>query len=173
MEKDQNTLSERRSEDFEPPISEGDKLSTEIAQRDYWEFIGKNAERYLKRFSKFYANGQDKFAFTWHWPAFFLGAIWMAYRKLYGLALVTIFLGLIPFLGLLVFPAVGFTAHYLYYKHTTKKILNLKASKPFSDPGWLSPNLHKIGGVNMDAAIVVSILVIAIQVAFQVVVRAK
>ncbi len=92
---------------------------------------------------------------------------WMAYRKIYGWALVVFFLSFVPFLNLLLIPVLGLTGNYLYYKHTKKKILNLKTTQTFSDSTQMSNALCKIGGVNVWAAIVVVVLGIAFHVLFR------
>src|SRR5213593_1336702 len=68
--------------------------------------------------------GRERFAPTWHWPAFGVGWLWYLYRKMYLHAGVFHFGGLLPMIlgaGLVgvviwnVFSAV--TANYLYYMH--------------------------------------------------------
>ncbi len=93
--------------------------------------------------------------------------LWMAYRKLYGWALVVFLLSLVPFLNILLWPVWGLTGNYLYYEHTKKKILNLKTTQTFSDSTQMEAALQKIGGVNVWAVIVVAVLGIALQVLVQ------
>ncbi|WP_457638579.1 DUF2628 domain-containing protein, partial [Persephonella sp.] len=51
---------------------------------DKWEkyrlFIGKNADYHIEKFKKFEETGG---ALSWNWAAFFLGIVWMLYRKMY------------------------------------------------------------------------------------------
>ena len=162
----QNNVTDEDSKDFELRISQSDEIPIEITRSDFLDFIDDEAEtdKYLTKFRKFYADGRDKFAFTWHWPAFFFMSAWLAWRKLYGWALVVFFLSYVPFLfhkeyyTILLMPVLGLTGNYLYYKHTKKKILNLKTTQTFSDSTQMSNALHKIGGVNLWAAIVVVVL---------------
>jgi hypothetical protein len=59
---------------------------------EYAGLMGKNAERYISTFRKFRReNGTVRFAFTWHWPAFFVPWIWMLYRKLKGWSVALVF----------------------------------------------------------------------------------
>jgi len=168
VEPKQNSVTDEDSKDFELPTPQSDEITIEITRWDFISFIDKEHNKYLKKFRKFYADGRDKFAFTWHWPAFFFALAWMAYRKLYGWALVVFFLSFVPFLNILLWPVFGLTGNYLYYKHTKKKILNLKTTQTFSDSTQMSNALHKIGGVNVWAVIVVVVLGIAFQVLFRV-----
>ena len=97
-------------------------LLTELA---LWrEFIGPRAEYYLERFRLFREGERERFAPTWHWPAFGVGWLWYLYRKMYLHAGVFLFGGLLPMVlgaGLVgvviwnVFAAVA--ANYLYYMH--------------------------------------------------------
>jgi hypothetical protein len=163
----QNIVTDEDSEDFTLPNQQSDEITVEKTRGDFLDFIGNEADKYLTKFRKFYADGRDKFAFTWHWPAFLFTFSWMAYRKLYGWALVVFFLSLVPVLRFLLWPVLGLTGNYLYYKHTKKKILNVKTTQTFSDSTQLSDALHKIGGVNVWAAIVGAVLQIALHVLFR------
>ncbi len=165
----QNSVTDEDSKDFEPPTPQSDEITLEISQGDFLDFIDKEANKYLTKFSKFYVDGRDKFAFTWNWSAFLFFVAWMAYRKIYGWALVLFFLSFVPFLNILLWPVVGLTGNYLYYKHTKKKILNLKTTQTFSDSTQMSDALHKIGGVKMWPVIVVIILQIALRVLFSII----
>jgi hypothetical protein len=166
MEKEpkQNNVTDADSIDIEPPTPQSDEITMEITQGDFLDFIDKETDKYLKKFGWFYADGRDKFTFTWNWSAFFFTIAWMAYRKIYGWALVVFFLSFVPFLNILLWPVLGFTGNYLYYKHAKKKILKLKATQTFSDSTQLSNALRKTGGVNGWAAFVVVVLGIVLQV---------
>ena len=166
-EQKQNSVKDEELEDFQDPTSQSDEIRIGITREEFVHFIGNEANKYITKFRKFYAAGHDKFAFTWHWPAFLFGMLWMAYRKLYGWSLVVFFLSLVPFLNILLWPVWGLTGNYLYYKHTKKKILNLTTTQTFSDSTQMEAALHKIGGVNVWIVIVVAVLQIALQVLVQ------
>ena len=93
MEEEQpklNSVTDEDSEDFELPTSQSDGITVEITRGDFLDFIDNEADKYITKFRKFYADGRDKFAFTWHWPAFLFAIPWLAYRKVYGWALVVL-----------------------------------------------------------------------------------
>jgi hypothetical protein len=112
-------------------------------------FIGDNADKYLRKFRKFDADEADRFAWTWHWPAFLFGFWWLLYRKLYVWALIAFILLFVPywiFFGSLVY---GPIANYIYYKHTKKKIIKYKTTKAPDDPREAVLALRKKGGVKV------------------------
>ena len=97
-----------------------------LTEMTLWrKFIGPRANYYLERFRLFREGERERFAPTWHWPAFGVGWLWYLYRKMYLHAGVFLFGGLLPMVlgaGLVgvviwnVFAAVA--ANYLYYMHT-------------------------------------------------------
>jgi hypothetical protein len=169
---EENNVKKEVSEDFELTTPQSDEIRMEITREEFYYFIGDNASKYIRKFRKFHADGRDKFAFTWHWPAFLVMIIWMAYRKLYGWAIAVVFLNFIPFLGFLLWVVFGLTGNYLYYKHAKKKILKLKATQTFSDSNQMSVALRKIGGVNFGA-MVVAIGVTLVQIILSIIIRLK
>lgn len=171
-EQKQNSVAEEASEDFGLPSPKSDETTIEITREDFVHFIGDDADKYLTKFRKFYADGRDKFAFTWHWPAFFFTFIWMAYRKLYGWALALFLLNFIPFLGFFFWVIFGLTGNYLYYKYTKKKILNLKTTQTFSDSNQMVVALRKIGGVNVGAMGLAIAAAVSLQI-FQLILKSK
>lgn len=57
-----------------------------INSSEFEAFIGKNSARYRYYFERYFKTHRGKPCITfitWNWPAFFLGAIWFAYRKMY------------------------------------------------------------------------------------------
>ena len=113
-------------------------------EADLVAFIGDNAHKYMPKFKKFNQGGTDSFALSWHWPVFFLGPLWMLYRKLNGWALVAFVLDWIPGVNALAKITFALTGNYLYYKHCKNKINELRRSRPSSD---LSASLAHAGGV--------------------------
>ncbi|MBI5603087.1 MAG: zinc-ribbon domain-containing protein [Deltaproteobacteria bacterium] len=116
-----------------------------VYEEDYRSFIGKNADRYLSKFRKFQFTGRDGFAVTWNWPAFWLGFIWMLYRKMYLWALLAFIIALTPVGFPLIMIGWGIVGNYLYYLHARKKILAFKY-QPVGGPTSFS--LNELGGVN-------------------------
>jgi len=140
--------------------SENRYSSSTVREEDLALFVGKNAEKYLGKFQKFTRDGEDSFATTWHWPAFFFSFWWTLYRKLYGWAILVLFLGCVPYLGFLVMIAFGMSANYIYYRHAKKKLLEVK-SLPASEVERTAA-VARAGGVNNVAVVLVPIAVIAI-----------
>jgi Tfp pilus assembly protein PilE len=122
-------------------------------------FIGKNADKYLKRFASFRRGTTDGFAATWHWPAFFAPFWWLIYRKQYALAAFAFVLSFIPFVGFVLMPVFGLTANYIYYKYAKKKLQEIRVI-----PSELSRavEIARSGGVNNVALVLVPLIAVAI-----------
>jgi len=138
--------------------AEADALSVESdsIRDDLAAFIVKNRAKYLVKFDKFNHEGIDRFAVTWHWPAFLFNSWWFLYRKLYLWALIAFVALCIPGFNFISFILFGILSNYLYYKHALKNIYALRAFDPSAD---ISSELARIGGVNpwaMVLGIVVS-----------------
>jgi hypothetical protein len=131
-------------------------LPAGLTVEDLATFVGKNADKYLPQFAKFYAGGGDKFQTTWHWPAFIVPFWWMFYRKLYGWGVLAFLLGIIPLVGLLFHLMWALVANRLYYNHTKKNILEIKNLHPTA--GEQKAALHAKGGVGYAALIIAGIL---------------
>ncbi|HUI44906.1 MAG TPA: zinc-ribbon domain-containing protein [Nitrospirota bacterium] len=140
--------------------SQNPSSSSAAREEDLALFIGKNAEKYLIKFRKFAKNGEDSFVTTWHWPAFFFSFWWTLYRKLYGWALLVLFLGCVPYLGFLVMIAFGMSANYIYYRHAKKKLIEVKSLSASEVERAVA--VARAGGVNNVAVVLVPIAVIAL-----------
>ena len=128
-----------------------------VAQTDehLWrQFIGPNADRYLKHFRKFGFGERPRFALTWNWPAFlFISFVWFLYRKMYLYALVyalgpmisTYLTGDVT-VGLVWSIMAGATANYVYYWHCREKIGEFKKGS-WPDPMKQDEALKEAGGV--------------------------
>jgi hypothetical protein len=117
---------------------------TAPTEQDYIDFIGPNASTYLRKFAKYKKNHVETYAFTWHWPVFFVDFLWFLYRKQYIwfiVALASFFFSPSIILDLVIFPLV---ANYIYYRNVTKKIKQLKAS----NPNYTKSDLAKLGGTH-------------------------
>lgn len=104
------------------------------------QFIGPNADQYLKQFKKFSSNGRPRFALSWNWPAFlFISFLWFLYRKMYlhafvyavGPMISTYLTGDLT-VGIVWSIMAGATANYLYYWHCKEQIEEIKKS------GWMN-----------------------------------
>lgn len=122
-----------------------DSSYDQVYEEDYRAFIGKNADRYLSKFRRFQTVGRDRFAVTWNWSAFFLGFIWMLYRKMVLWALLAFLIAMTPVAFPLTMIGWGITGNYLYYLQARKKILDQK-TRQMTAPSSLS--LAEVGGVN-------------------------
>lgn len=118
----------------------------EVTERDLVNFVGDNADRYLRKFKKFNVDGADKFAWTWHWPAFFFGFWWLLYRKLYAWAVLAFLLVFFPYWLLVSSFVYGAIGNYLYFKHAKNKIIKYKTAKAPVDPHKAAIALRRIGG---------------------------
>ncbi|HZF16765.1 MAG TPA: pilin [Steroidobacteraceae bacterium] len=82
-----------------------DPLTITDEQR-YRAAVGPKGDFYVPKFLRFDAGGSKQ---SWNWPAFFLGVVWMLYRRMWSTAvylfLISIGLGLIE--ALIVEPGVG------------------------------------------------------------------
>ncbi len=129
-------------------------------EKDLALFIGKNADKYLSKFRRFRRGDGDAFEVAWHWPAFFLSFWWMIYRKMYGWAILVLFLGCVPYLGLVMMVVFGMSANYLYYRHAKRRVAEIR-SRPGTDVE-LAAAIARAGGVNNVAAVVAPLLLIAV-----------
>jgi hypothetical protein len=147
--------------------------SSKITEDDFRSFIGKNAEKYIRKFKKFEAGGRDKFQASWHWPAFFFGWLWFVYRRLYLWALLVFAIGLISsftmrvlevktngisgiffgfVVGIVIMIIWGTSANYIYYIKTKEKITELKNLYPSEK--HRQAELPRAGGVNRIAIVI-------------------
>ena len=137
----------------------GPGATTAVTENDLTMFVGKNTDKYLGSFRKFAAGGEDSFAATWHWPAFFFSFWWLLYRKMYVWMLVFLFLGCIPVAGLLAMIGFGLSAKYLYYKHAKKKIAAVKVQTPSEVDRAAA--IARAGGVNNVAIVLLPLFLVA------------
>ena len=135
-----------------------------VTEDDLTLFMGKNAQKYLGKFRNFSLGGEDSFAVTWHWPAFFVGFWWMLYRKMWLWAVLWLLLGLvlrlIPYAGFGMMLASGMTGNYLYYTHAKKKLGELK-TMPGSDAARTAAIARK-GGVSGILVVIAPLIIVAV-----------
>jgi type IV pilus assembly protein PilA len=144
----------------ERPTSARSFRSTSAASSaDLINFIGKNSDKYVRKFAAFNAAGNDGFAATWHWPAFLVPFWWLIYRKQYSWAALVFFLSFIPFVGFLSMFALGLTGNYIYYTYSKRKLLEISAL-----PSEMSKavEMARAGGVNNLLWVLVPLFGIAI-----------
>lgn len=120
-------------------------LNVERRDEDLRRFVGSNSDYFLRKWQK-YRNGGS--IFGWNWPALFLGAGWLGYRKMYteawliiGAALVCSLLGAfslgvdspglaaVSVLGfLVVLVLVPLLGNYWYFKHASSELAAIRES---------------------------------------------
>ncbi|MBK5275295.1 MAG: DUF2628 domain-containing protein [Desulfuromonadales bacterium] len=122
-------------------------------------FIGSNSHYYLQQFSKFNLTGTEKLCMTWNWSCFGFTFLWMLYRKMYLLAVLTFIVFCIPGVNILLHIVAGVVGNYLYYGHVKQKILEIRAI-----PSQQNMNLvfQEVGGVHrwvITAGIVLGLII--------------
>lgn len=109
-------------------------------------FVAENFDDYLPKFDKFQRGNESHFVFTWHWPAFFVPFLWAIYRKLWGWSVI-IFISSIFFWPLINILWAA-TANFLYFKHSERKIKNIRKNYL---PDDLEEKLSEAGGTSSNA----------------------
>jgi len=117
------------------------------------QFIGPRADLYLERFRIFREGTDERFAPTWHWPAFGVGWLWYLYRKMYLHAAVFLFGGLLPMVlgaglaGVVIWNLfAAAAANYLYYMHI-KLSLAMIERRAGLDQEARDRLIHDAGGI--------------------------
>lgn len=129
-----------------------------ISSDEIRAFVGTNAHYYIQRFARFTMTGIERFCVTWNWSAFGFTFLWMLYRKMYVLSLVTFVIFWLPGLNILLHIIAGMTGNYLYYRHVKG---NITEARMLQSPQNFYPVLQETGGVNrwvVSLGIIVSIL---------------
>jgi hypothetical protein len=116
-----------------------------VTKDEFAAFIRRKAQQYLLKFRIFSVGGNDRFAATWHWPAFLVGFWWLLYRKMYLWAVVYFLVLIIPYANIAAWFTLAISGNYLYYRFVKGKILRVKTSQPSGD---IAKTLSEIGGVN-------------------------
>jgi hypothetical protein len=134
-------------------------------------FIGQKHEYYLKKWA---IAENKKGKQSWNWAAFFLGFLWMTYRKMYAYAF--IFIGLLALetiieyvfdlpgsftnaVTIAIAVTFGFQGNSWYKLHTDKKVNEVTA---MNNPKQAQFQLSKQGGTNIFSPIGFLVLFIAV-----------
>lgn len=129
-----------------------------ISSEEIRAFVGTNSHYYIQNFSKFTLFGVEKFCVTWNWSTFGFTFLWMLYRKMYVLAVITFIIFWLPGINILLHIVAGFTGNYLYYRHVKENIQEIRS---IQTPRNFYPVLQEAGGVNkwiISSGIIISIL---------------
>ncbi|MDR1604137.1 MAG: DUF2628 domain-containing protein [Gracilibacteraceae bacterium] len=138
-----------------PSEKESDDQSADW-EADMEAFIAKRQSYYMDKFE--YMGWRNKL--TWNWPAFFLGTVWLIYRKMYKYTLIFTAISYIlgRFLpanfagGMFILPVVlGLSANYLYMLHVQAK---LRAARATGDRQEKALYIKNHGGVNLWGALI-------------------
>lgn len=133
-------------------------------------FIGDEYKYYYR--DKFNRIELEKKDIGFHIPAFFLGFIWLFYRKMYGFGLTIIgliilieiinlyFLKLPSFSGLIVSFFLAIKANGLYKQFVTNKIQ--KIENEYQEDKLIDQAIQKKGGVNTTIVTIIVIVFIAL-----------
>ncbi len=123
----------------------------------------KSEQYYEEAFAKYAAAGVDQFQWHWSWWAMFGGIFYLLYRKLYLEALVYFLLfaivGMIPFMGLIMWVASGGILPYFVYKRYKKTLAQVEENLSTKEEQLQA--LRTVGGVNQWAiwlAIVIHVI---------------
>jgi hypothetical protein len=119
--------------------------SDSITTDEIRAFVGSNAHYYLQQFSKFNITGIEKFAITWNWSCFGFTFLWMLYRKMYLLAVLTFIVFCIPGVNILLHIVAGVVGNYLYYGHVKQMILEIRS---ISSQQNVNLVFQEVGGVH-------------------------
>ncbi|MCL5021886.1 MAG: zinc-ribbon domain-containing protein [Nitrospirae bacterium] len=147
------------------PVQGGERTGR-VREEELIAFIGNNAYTYIRKFRKFSVDGTDNFSATWHWPVFFTGFWWLLYRKMYLCTALYFVLCFIPYLNFFSWITFAVTGNYLYYRHCSRKIREIRTVQPSGD---LLVILSQLGGVNTWvplAAILISVLALISMMVF-------
>jgi hypothetical protein len=127
-----------------PAPSFGDGYDS-ITTDEIRTFVGSNTQYYVEQFAKFNITGTERFRPTWNWSCFGFTFLWMLYRKMYFLAILTFTVFCIPGVNILLHIAAGVVGNYLYYGHVKQKILEIRA---LQSPPNRNPVFQEVGGVH-------------------------
>ena len=139
------------------------KINAQLDDELLEAYFGKNSEKYMEKYKLFVKDGNFKFHSSWNVHAFLFQTFWLAYRKIYALAIILNLtpLGLIPVCNIL----CGFMAYYIYFKKAIKDINTLKQKNPTISHEQLLLKVKKKGGSNISSVtdwIFVTIFIIEI-----------
>jgi len=121
-------------------------------------FIGGNSYYYVQQFSKFTVTGTEKFRPTWNWSCFGFTFLWMLYRKMYVLAVLTFIIFCVPGINILLHIVAGVVGNYLYYGHVKGKIYEIRATQSSLNKKLM---LQEMGGEHrwvIMAGVIISII---------------
>lgn len=141
--------------------------SSDVTDEALRMFIGRNAEKYLKKWSKI-DSARPMSKFGWNWPAFLFNVYWLAYRKMYlqslmwgaAFLIVGLFFKEILIIGPIV---LGVTANAQYFAIAKHKVQKIKAAS--GEPGTQRAAMMRQGGTSALGLIVSLVIYVGVAVA--------
>lgn len=140
--------------------------SNRISEEEIRAFIGEsNTNYYMEKWSLI--NKTDK-SVSWNWAAFFLGSLWLLYRKMYVWGALMIVVSIVaslngvPFAWLLLAILTGMFGNKLYLEETRKKIIEIKNTT--SDLNGQYEMIRFKGGTNLVLPIIIAIVLCLIRI---------
>lgn len=146
-------------------ISAGESRTETTPEENFRLFIGPNPDKFIKAAG---VGAGGKQSTTFNWPAFFIGPIWLFYRKLYlwGACLL-----LVPVVLVVIFPQLskvsfgygvllGLLGHKIYMNHATSKIGKIKKLDLSDDE--FKDRLKKAGGTSPAGAVFGVVITVAL-----------
>lgn len=152
--------------------TEADK---EIPNQQIEKFVGKSFAFYQQKWQKSKADNNNPM--SWNMAAFFLGLVWMVYRKMYKYAFIvfgvivveSIFEEMLGFSSAMTYAAnivfaliFGFYGNAIYQRHVNNKIAEITTSYP---PEKVELEIERQGGVNIAFAVGISLFFVLLVVA--------
>jgi len=137
----------------------GDNFSR-VSENELRTFIGeKNTNYYIEKWNLI---NQTNKSVSWNWASFFLGSLWLLYRKMYiwGTLMIAVSMAIswmgMPFGWLLLAILVGMFGNKLYLEETQKKIIEIKTTT--SDLNGQYQMIKSKGGTNLALPITIAVI---------------
>ena len=123
-----------------------------VKMEDLAAIVGAKANYYLPRFRRISRNGSNT---SWNWAAFFLGPLWLLYRKMYGLGILVMVLDLLQtIVADLGFRAIGLTGTEI---STTELLARLQSAMSNSSDVYILFAVWLISMVSLIVSIVIGV----------------
>ena len=151
------------------------EIANEFPDEQLEKFVGKSYSFYQQKWQK--SKNDNNNPMSWNMAAFFLGLVWMVYRKMYKYAFIvfgvivveSIFEEMLGFSSAMTYGAnivfalfFGFYGNAIYQRHAKNKISEISTSYP---PEQVEVEIERQGGVNMLFAVGISLFFILLVVA--------
>lgn len=140
--------------------------SNRVSEEELRIFIGENnTNYYIEKWSLI--NKTNK-SVSWNWASFFLGSLWLLYRKMYvwGVLMMVVSMAAtlsgVPFSWLILGILTGMFGNKLYLEETRKRIIEIKSIT--GDLNRQYEMMRSKGGTNLTLPIIIAVIVCLIRV---------